>query len=574
MRFDRSSALWVAFIEFISFAPSRLSLIFALMLLKGLTAGIGLLMLIPLLHLIGVDFGSAASSEFAGIIAQFFSGMGVTLTLPIILLAYIAIISLVAWLSFYLSVLTISVQQAYICQIRHQLYHALLHSKWQFIIRHKMSDFTHGLTSQVQDIGYASYQMLKLISQFILVAVYILLSLLLSWQMTLLAIACGGALLLILLPLHKSILDSGGQELVGYKGIFQMVSEQLASLKMIKSYGSEQHYVGQVDRMSELLEKQEVRMTRISAMTQLVYMVGAAVCFSIFFYFALEWLSVSLASLLMLLLIFSRLLPEISNIQSSYQILLHQLPSFEDMRNMLKACEKAGESKLGNSVEIPQLKDAIVLEQVSYKYEGGNRQIIDNLSLTIKRNSTVALVGPSGAGKSTLADLIAGLLIPDMGKIYCDSTLLEGEKRLAWRRGLAYITQEVFLFHDTVRANLSWVQPEASDEELWAMLELAEAAGFVKRLPKGLDTVIGDRGIRLSGGERQRLALARALLSRPQLLILDEATSALDHKNERKIQQALQHMDGKLTIIIIAHRETSIQHVKQRIELNVKPGMT
>ena len=186
----------------------------------------------------------------------------------------------------------------------------------------------------------------------------------------------------------------------------------------------------------------------------------------------------------------------------------------------------------------------------------------------------MALVGPSGAGKSTVADLIAGLLIPDKGKIYCDSILLEGDQRLAWRRGLAYITQEVFLFHDTVRSNLSWVQPEASEEELWAMLELAEAAEFVKRLPEGIDTVIGDRGVRLSGGERQRLALARALLSRPQLLILDEATSALDHENEQKIQQALQHMDGKLTIIIIAHRETSIQHVKQRIELNVESGMT
>jgi len=274
-----------------------------------------------------------------------------------------------------------------------------------------------------------------------------------------------------------------------------------------------------------------------------------------------------------LLLIFSRLLPQVSSIQTSYQRLLHLVPAFEDVRQMTKACEQAGESKLGNNIEVPQLNEKISLEHVCFQYEGGNRQVIKDLSLTINRKSTVALVGPSGAGKSTLADLIAGLLIPDAGKIYCDSTLLEDEQRLAWRRGVAYITQEVFLFHDTVRANLSWVQPEASEEELWKMLELAEAAGFVKRLPKGLDTVIGDRGVRLSGGERQRLALARALLSRPQLLILDEATSALDHENEQKIQQALQHMDGKLTIIIIAHRETTIQHVKQRIVLDVDTGL-
>ncbi|PIW44083.1 MAG: hypothetical protein COW18_14165 [Zetaproteobacteria bacterium CG12_big_fil_rev_8_21_14_0_65_54_13] len=149
----------------------------------------------------------------------------------------------------------------------------------------------------------------------------------------------------------------------------------------------------------------------------------------------------------------------------------------------------------------------------------------------------------------------------------CDDMVLEGDARMAWRRGVAYITQEVFLFHDTVRANLAWVSPGVSEAELWQALEMAAAAEFVRALPAGLDTLIGDRGIRLSGGERQRLALARALLSKPQLLILDEATSALDHDNEQKINQALLQLDGKLTILIIAHRETTIAHVKQRIVL-------
>lgn len=139
--------------------------------------------------------------------------------------------------------------------------------------------------------------------------------------------------------------------------------------------------------------------------------------------------------------------------------------------------------------------------------------------------------------------------------------------RLAWRKNIAYITQEVYLFHDTIRNNLSWVKKDTTDEELWRMLDMAAARSFVEKIPQGLDTVIGDRGIRLSGGERQRLALARALLSQPRLLILDEATSALDHENERKIQQALEHLQGTLTIIIIAHRKTTIEHVDQTIQL-------
>jgi ATP-binding cassette subfamily C protein len=170
-----------------------------------------------------------------------------------------------------------------------------------------------------------------------------------------------------------------------------------------------------------------------------------------------------------------------------------------------------------------------------------------------------------------LADLIAGLLVPDKGAIVCDDTVLEGEQRLAWRERVAYVTQEVYLFHDSVRANLAWVSPkEVSDADLWKILKLAAADDFVAALPHGLDTIIGDRGIRLSGGERQRLALARALLAEPQLLILDEATSALDHDNEQKIQQALKQLQGRLTILIIAHRETAIAHADRRIVLGEK----
>jgi len=566
------SDLWRAFLGFFHFAPWRLSLMFGLMLLQGLSAGVGLLMLIPLLHLIGFDFGSADSSGFAGKIALFFSESGLPLTLPVILLAYILIVSLVAGLRYYLSVLTTEVQQAYVCHIRHQLYHALLLTQWQFIIRHKMSDFTHCLTSQVQSIGLSAYQMLSQLSQLILVTVYILLSFLLSWQMSLLAAGTGLLLLLVLLPLNRVILRSGYQQLGGYKDIFQMFTEHLSSLKMIKSYSSESQYAWQVNKVSRQLEQQQVRMTRINAFTQLVYMVGAAISFSAFFYFALAWMETPLSTLLLLLLIFSRLLPQLSSIQSGFQRLLHQLPAFEDVRRMMKSCELARETQSGNDGEPPVLNQSISLQHISFQYQGGNRKIIDNLSLSIAKNSTVALVGPSGSGKSTLADLIAGLLVPDFGEIYCDSTPIQDENRLAWRRGVAYITQEVFLFHDTVRANLDWVQPGVSDESLWTTLELVAAADFVRRLPNGLDTLIGDRGIRLSGGERQRLALARALLSKPQLLILDEATSALDDDNEQKIQHALQQLDGKLTIIIIAHRETTIQHVKQRIALNIATG--
>jgi len=200
-------------------------------------------------------------------------------------------------------------------------------------------------------------------------------------------------------------------------------------------------------------------------------------------------------------------------------------------------------------------------------YPGSRDPVVVNLNLVIKFNESTALVGPSGVGKTTVADLIAGLLVPDSGKILCNDKPLTDDNRVAWRETVAYVTQDVFLFHDTVRNNLNWVSPDITDERLWWALEMAAARDFIKAMPDGLDTIIGDRGTRLSGGERQRLALARALLSNPQLLILDEATSALDSDNEKKIKQALDRLQGKLTIVIIAHRETTIEHVDHIIRL-------
>mgnify|MGYP001616423148 CR=1 FL=1 len=137
--------------------------------------------------------------------------------------------------------------------------------------------------------------------------------------------------------------------------------------------------------------------------------------------------------------------------------------------------------------------------------------------------------------------------------------MLDGSKRSAWRRSVGYVPQEVFLFPDSVRANLAWANPPADEARLWQVLTLAAAADFVRALPLGLDTQVGERGIRLSGGERQRLALARALLRQPTLLVLDEATSALDSENERLIQTALQHLHGQMTVLVIAHRLSTVR---------------
>jgi ATP-binding cassette subfamily C protein len=175
-------------------------------------------------------------------------------------------------------------------------------------------------------------------------------------------------------------------------------------------------------------------------------------------------------------------------------------------------------------------------------------------------------MGASGAGKSTLADVLMGLLEPDQGQLSVDGVTITGTRRRDWRRSVAYVPQEVFLFNDSIRANLLWGWAEAGEDALRLALHRA-AAGFVFDLPLGLETRVGDGGVRLSGGERQRLALARALLKQPSLLILDEATSALDRENEARVREAIEHLHGDLTLVVIGHRLATLEHADQVVVL-------
>ena len=167
---------------------------------------------------------------------------------------------------------------------------------------------------------------------------------------------------------------------------------------------------------------------------------------------------------------------------------------------------------------------------------------LENINIQIPANHMTAIVGPSGAGKSTLIDLLMGLNQPEKGEVLIDGIPLTNDNLLSLRRSISYVPQDPFLFNATVRENLLMIEPNASEEQIWEALEFSSAAEFVKKLPQGLDTLIGDRGIRLSGGERQRIVLARAILRKPSILVLDEATSALDTENERKIQEAIESL--------------------------------
>lgn len=266
-----------------------------------------------------------------------------------------------------------------------------------------------------------------------------------------------------------------------------------------------------------------------------------------------------------------RLLPSLGRISSYFNGCIFHLPAVEEVYNNIKEAE---EYKSDTIVTIDENEEIIferelLIRDVVWRYPDGKENILDHISLTIKKGEAVAFVGPSGAGKSTLADILLGLFQPQEGGIFIDDINILG-KRKAISKLVGFVPQAVYLIDDTIRRNIAFgiYDEDISDEEIWRALEQAQMKEMVEKLPLGLDTVVGERGVRFSGGQAQRLAIARALYTDPSILVLDEATSALDSETESAVMDAINALQGKITLIIIAHRLTTIRNCNKIYEIN------
>lgn len=257
-----------------------------------------------------------------------------------------------------------------------------------------------------------------------------------------------------------------------------------------------------------------------------------------------------------------RLLPSINRITNSLSMIMFRKPSVDalyndltDMKSLFMEVESVKSKKELN------FEEKICLRDVSFRYMGSEKDVLRNVNLEIPKNKSIAFIGPSGEGKTTLADLFLGLLEPQAGQILVDGTDIK-ECKAEWYGKLGYIPQSIFLLDDTVKNNIAFGIPEDEidyDKLQYAMDE-AQISKYVNSLPEGLETMVGERGVRLSGGQRQRIGIARALYKNPDILVLDEATSALDNDTEEAVMQAIDNLGGKKTLIIIAHRLSTIKN--------------
>ncbi len=551
----------------IAYAPVRVSLAWVLLLAVGMTEGIGLLLLVPLLNLLGIIDGNSSSNFLSRWLEQGFTAVGAPLNLINILIFYVTLVTLRALLLRYRDTNLALLRQEFVDHLRTGLYQAIGYSSWLYLSRKRTSDYNHVLTSDINRVVAGTQSLLQLLVGLVMVLVHVGVAVQLSTVMTLIALGSGGLLSVLLLPQVKRAKLLGETLTNANRTVYGTLAEFFDGIKLAKSYGVEGQYIDSFNNAIARHRQQLLSFVRSNASVQMLYQTGAALVLSLLLYIATIVVVIPVAELLVLILIFARLLPQISALLQSSQYVAFMLPAYSSAMKMqadfLAHKEILSPPDSGSAIAegiLPVFHHRLSLENVCFRYgESTDAQTLTNINIVVSSKKTLGIVGPSGAGKSTLADLFAGLIHPDSGSILLDGQVLQQQHLIQWRKKVSYVTQDTFLFHRSIKDNLLWAKPEATDEELERVLTLSASIDFVRSMHQGIDTIIGDRGVRLSGGERQRIALARALLTDPALLILDEATSALDTQHERQIQQAIDTLHGELTIIIIAHRLSTVK---------------
>ena len=365
--------------------------------------------------------------------------------------------------------------------------------------------------------------------------------------------------------ISKKYSSAWGREGQEYKSkIYQWMNQSLGGIKEIKVLNREedfiQHYDGYFAEYVRVLRLNRLIGALPKYVIEMVCMTGllSAVIFKIFFG------QKDLADFVPQLAVFAvaafRLLPSVGRINEHLSAVLYAVPSLDLIYNDLKEVENSEQRKQECDLSW-KFKDKIEVKRVTYRYPDGDVDVIANASFIIQRGQTAAFVGASGAGKSTMVDILLGLLPPQYGKIYADGMNIY-KNLVTWQKEIGYIPQAIYLSDDTIRNNVAFgIKEEEIDESsVVRALQQAQLYEFVETLPEGLNTFVGDRGVRLSGGQRQRIGIARALYHDPEILVLDEATSALDNETEYAVMEAIEKLQGQKTILIIAHRLTTIQN--------------
>ena len=449
-------------------------------------------------------------------------------------------------------------------RLRSGVFRQLLTVGYGFIERGDHGRLLNTLSAETWRTGDALRTLLAGAVAVFSTVLYLVLLVLISWRLTVLV----GLALLVISALVRTL--SGRARALGEEvtqanaGLTTRMVEGLGSMKTIRTFVRETYEQGRFDRASDRVSRVIFRVGLVSGLVGPIYEVLSAALLVGILLLGFQG-GGNLPAILVFIFLLYRLQPKVQSLDNLRLSLLGLAPSVREVMELLdpegKPTTRSGEQSVG------ALRDGVRFSDVSFRYDAGRAPALDAVDVLVPAGKTTAIVGPSGAGKSTLIKLLFRFYDPTGGAITVDGVPLPDLDLDAWRGRIALVSQDVHVFDATVRENIAYGRLDASDAEVEAAARRADAHGFIAALPDGYDTRVGERGAWLSGGQQQRLALARAIVRDPDLLILDEATNALDTISEHLIQEALDTLRLNRTVVVVAHRLSTVEQADHIVVL-------
>jgi len=530
----------------------NVQMLFAL-LLAGVAEIFGLSALLPLVSIaIGNQTGTSTAER---LVSDSLSKLGLTPTLEVLMLMIFVAIAVKSGLVLFAKKRIGYTVANVATDLRLALLRALLNSRWEFHLQQPIGKLANAMASETSRTGKAFACGAAMIVALVQAIVAVGVAFLVSWQATLISLVVGVIIFLVVGGLVRKAKKAGWRQTKLLKSLISLLTDSLQSIKPLKAMAREKSaetiLITKTTRLNRALQKQVLSNEMLRALQEplrTVFLLAGL-------YFALTYWHLPAATVMVLILLIGRLLQQIGKVQQEYQRMVVLESGYWSLQDTIHKAEAQKEILAGN--QIPPFKKALRLDRVSFAY--GENKVLHDISLIFPKGKITSIVGASGAGKTTIVDLMTGLLRPQQGEVLIDDLPLTDIDMRSWRKMIGYVPQEILLLHDTVLTNVTLGDPELKEEDAVNALQAAKALDFVKRMPLGINSIVGERGGNISGGQRQRIAIARALVHKPKLLILDEATTGLDPESEAAICDTLKQLSGELTIITISHQAALVK---------------
>ncbi len=524
-----------------------------ILLLASVLEGIGIGIIIPMLQTMT---GAGENDKFFGFAKSIYSFLNINYTLITlsITFAFIMVIkfAMVAMQMYYTRIISASVT----LDIRKNAFKNLMELPLGYHYNKKVGNTISTIYTSAENAGSVIELLLEILVAVFFLCVYVSVGLLISVKLTLIAVILASLSYLLILPKFRLGFSHGKEEKSLVDKISSFLQDKMSGIKTIKTFNNERYHTGEFNKLASAYKELSVKIQYNRIAANMCLEPFATLLIISLMIVSIVVLKIPVIHVLTFFYIFTRILPKAQQINNHYLNIVNFLPHFSKAHELIDRDDKIYIND--GAKEIIAFNDKVEFRNVSFKHKGANKQALRNINLNIEKNKTTAILGGSGGGKTTIVDLLLRMHDPSEGEVFIDGLNLNTVKRGGLHRIISMVEQDAYLFNDTIYRNIVYGEFNANMDDVVNAAKLANAHEFINRLSDGYNTMVGGRGMTLSGGERQRIALARAIIRNPGILILDEATSALDSESEAVILQSIEKLKTMTTIVMIAHRLSTV----------------